>query len=688
VAKPKRKSKSKPRKKSLSKGLKEYQKRLKAFKAQGMSHKSAMRAAKAKKTAGAPKKKAAPKRKTAKKAAAPKRKTAAKKAPAKKASKGRRLLGSKTYQKGLAEQLAVQREIVAALKDAKRKPAKRKSKATAAAAPAKKKRASAKKASAKKAAPKKSARKASAKKAAPKRASAKKPAAKKASAAKRRAWSRKSLQALVQAELGAKKPRSKKKSAKKASAKKASAKKASAKKASARKASAKKASARKPSAKRASLQRIAQVEAIMGAPARAPSARRLSASRMSARRSGMSGTGAAALAGIPEEMLRNPRRRGRRGFLANFTPAASGIMRYLPTKEVALELAKQAGIGAVGFAGGITAGRLFAGNSFITRTIGARTGPWTSVIGSVLGVGVLYGVGRIPMVNRKLGGFMPWLLGGAALSAVVNALTVLVSRGTIPANIAQWVAPWAPVATAAVASSNGVPAEDVASGFGQIDVYERAMSGMGNAQAALQYEMSKMSGGGSVGNDGIFEGGRNVFGEYQDTYPWTTSAEQGVAAYESTPVGAEVEEAFAAYETAPMGASVMEATAGLGANVMEATAGMGDARAILADIAASTRQIVQRRRAQGLPVDAAFTQKVAQAAANVARTRMASSRAASSSVAKAPAMARMSSAAPGLYGKVVGKAVTGGAGAGVPEAIEGEGIFAGEGILSGEGIFG
>jgi len=364
-------------------------------------------------------------------------------------------------------------------------------------------------------------------------------------------------------------------------------------------------------------------------------------------------------------------------------PLSARIMDKLPTKQVIIEMVKQGGLLAGGFAGGITFGRLFAGNGMVRQHVVPHTGAWTAVIGNGLGAVSIYALSR---TVKKVEPFAPWLIGGAVLSAIVNGMTILVNQGTISPNVAAWIAPWAAAPAATVAVANGASVEEAngVAGMGQIDVYE---AGMGGVEEQLEHQLRRSG----VGSDGIFDKD-GIFGEYEAVAPYTSTAEQGVAGYERAPVGsyettpmsAEVEEAFAGYERTPVGADVMQATAGMG-NVMQATAGMGNDNALLQQIAVATRRVTQRRLAEGKPVNAAFIAKMRKAAARLAARSTGGSAPMPGSIPGAPTRFGLTQTNRGLYRQTWGEPINTSpetSAQPIDEGMNGDGIFNDD-----EGIF-
>ena len=174
---------------------------------------------------------------------------------------------------------------------------------------------------------------------------------------------------------------------------------------------------------------------------------------------------------------------------------------------------------------------------------------------------------------------------------------------------------------------------------------------------------------------------------FRSVAPYTSTAQEGIAAYEQVPVGAEVEEAFADYESMPL--SAYETTALRGASVEQATAGMGADSALLQQIAVGTRRITQRRIAEGKPVNAAFIQSMRTAAARAASRRSVGSGPPMGAIPGAPQRWGMTRENPGLYRQVWGRPIGQSAQGSAVEidSLEGEGIF-GSNRGKGEGIFG
>jgi hypothetical protein len=223
---------------------------------------------------------------------------------------------------------------------------------------------------------------------------------------------------------------------------------------------------------------------------------------------------------------------------------------------------------------------------------------------------------------RELAGFS--FTGGAVLAAYVSGMSLLVSKGIVPASIAPYLAPWAEaplaVAPAVLPAATGAY------------VAQRGLYGMGSSpiESAMQHRLKMIESGMS---GGIFDS-KTTLGEYD--------------ILESAPTGTNVQSALAAYEVYPpqMGSvDVRAATAGLGAQVEEAFAGLrglkeyvsvplndyvptggnvayqhetAEGKSIYGEIREAARRITQKQLASGKPVDAKFRADLVKAAQQVA----------------------------------------------------------------------
>jgi hypothetical protein len=384
----------------------------------------------------------------------------------------------------------------------------------------------------------------------------------------------------------------------------------------------------------------------------------------------------------------------------------SSMMALLPAREQLMMVGKKVGVGAVGFGGAVAMGVAMNRVTFLTQYLGS----WTPVLGNVA-AGLGFWAVASAMDHQGLKEMRVPVAVGAGLAAVVNIANQLVARNTIPANIASWVLPGSgavaaapteavePTLTngngamltngngngAAMAPANGngngaamAPANgNGTAGFGQIDVYEAALDGMGGIEEELEMEMSRMGGMADgifdTSPDGIFDG-MGAHGEYlsvpmngmgamveeafagggQGEYLEVPMGEylqvpmgglgQGTpveAAYAGMGQGTPVEAAYAGghgvgeYLQVPMGGMAEYLQVPMGATVEEAYAGMGqDDGATAAQVEQSlqnhplmpgfrgaVQQMVRKRIAAGQPLDDAFYGKVGRAAAQLARKK-------------------------------------------------------------------
>jgi hypothetical protein len=337
------------------------------------------------------------------------------------------------------------------------------------------------------------------------------------------------------------------------------------------------------------------------------------------------------------------------GFAAN--PAA---LAMLPTRDQLMAVGQAAGVTLIGFGGAAAAGRAFAGLGFAQRYLGT----WAPVVGNVLaGIGMWTVANMVD--NPKVNEAKPYLAIGAGVTALVNVVLNLIARGTVPSRYASWIIPGAG-AVEAVPEAVVEPLPEGTAGFGQIDVYEAALDGLGDIEQDLEAELERMSGMGA--DDGIF-GDEGVFGEYIQSPLGATVEEAyagmgaeveeafagggsggvgeyletpmgGVGEYLETPMGAEVEEAFAGgtgeyidtgtgeYLETPMG-GFEEAYGGMGQNngFMEEFQSSVANQPLMPGFRSAVQRLVRKRVAAGQPLDDAFYSKLGRAAAQLARKK-------------------------------------------------------------------
>jgi hypothetical protein len=314
-------------------------------------------------------------------------------------------------------------------------------------------------------------------------------------------------------------------------------------------------------------------------------------------------------------------------------PAA---LAYLPTKEQLTSVGKATGVTMVGVLGGFAAGHALSGVASVRQYLGV----WTPVVGNLgmgLGFWALASVVKHPMLEMA----KPYVAVGAGIAALVNIARNLVAGGVIRPSLASWIMPGAPGAAVSVAAE--VP-EAAVSGFGQIDVYEAALDGLGGIEDELESELDRLGMGVAPGmypgeDEGIFSGmsamGAEVeeafagMGVYETTDLPTLGAEVeqafagGVGAYEEVPLGAYEEVPLGAYEEVPLGAMVEQAYAGMGTteNFWSEFQSSLDAQPLMPGFRSAVQNLVRKRIAAGQPLDDAFYQKLGQAAAQVAQRR-------------------------------------------------------------------
>ena len=362
--------------------------------------------------------------------------------------------------------------------------------------------------------------------------------------------------------------------------------------------------------------------------------------------------------------------------------ANPSALAMLPTSEQLMSVGKAAGLGFVGFGAAVAAGRALNQVTAISR----YTGVWTPVVGNIA-AGLGFWAMASYLDDERLNTMKPFVAAGAGLAAIVNVVLNLVGNKLIPSDYAAWVLPAAgsvavaPDAIAepdliaeAMTNGNGTMpngngtmpnGNGNGTGFGQIDIYEAALDGVGGIEEELEMELDRLSG------DGIFDAGAEAgifsgldgtgtpveeayagMGEYLEV-PMGASVEEayaGMGEYLEVPMGAPVEEAYSGmseYLEVPMGASVEEAYAGMdeylevpmgeylevpmGASVEEAYAGMGQSpaavessirnRPLMPGFKAAVQKLVRQRIASGKPINEAFYRSLGQAASKLARKR-------------------------------------------------------------------
>ena len=309
-----------------------------------------------------------------------------------------------------------------------------------------------------------------------------------------------------------------------------------------------------------------------------------------------------------------------------------GALAMLPTREQLTSVGKATGVVGAGVLGAFAAGKALTGVGAVRQYLGV----WTPVAGNVatgLGFWALASMIDHPFLNMA----KPYVAVGAGVAALINIARNLIAGGVISPSMASWVMPDAQVTPTAVAAE--VP-EAAVSGFGQIDVYEAALDGLGGIEDELESELDRLGGVGGMGSDeGIFSGMSAMGAEVEEAF-------SGMGAYETTnlpTLGAEVEQAFAggvgAYEQVPLGGGVgAYEEVPLGAEVEEAFSGMGaanpninsywsdfqsslDAQPLMPGFRAAVQNLVRKRIAAGQALDDAFYQKLGRAAAAVAQRR-------------------------------------------------------------------
>jgi hypothetical protein len=348
------------------------------------------------------------------------------------------------------------------------------------------------------------------------------------------------------------------------------------------------------------------------------------------------------------------KRHGSAALVAN--PSA---LAMLPTSEQLMSVGKAAGLGFVGFGAAVAAGRALNRVTMISQ----HTGAWTPVVGNIA-AGLGFWAVASYLDDERLNAMKPFVAAGAGLAAIVNVMLNLIGRQIIPSNYASWILPGS--GSVAVAPDAAVEPDLVSealvngngngngTGFGQIDIYEAALDGVGGIEEELEMELDRLSG------DGIFDAGAEagIFSGLDGTGTPVEEAYAGMNEYLEVPMGASVEEAYAG-----MGANVEEAYAGMneylevpmseylevpmseylevpmseylevpmGASVEEAYAGMGQTpaavessirnRPLMPGFKGAVQKMVQQRIASGKPIDQAFYRNLGQAAAKLARKK-------------------------------------------------------------------
>jgi hypothetical protein len=351
------------------------------------------------------------------------------------------------------------------------------------------------------------------------------------------------------------------------------------------------------------------------------------------------------------------KRHGSAALVAN--PSA---LAMLPTTEQLISVGKAAGLGFVGFGAAVAAGRAL---NRVT-TISQYTGAWTPVVGNIA-AGLGFWAVASYLDDERLNVMKPFVAAGAGLAAIVNVMLNLIGRQIIPSDYASWILPGS--GSVAVAPDAAVEPDLVSealvngngngngngTGFGQIDIYEAALDGVGGIEEELEMELDRLSG------DGIFDAGAEagIFSGLDGTGTPVEEAYAGMNEYLEVPMGASVEQAYAG-----MGANVEQAYAGMneylevpmseylevpmseylevpmseylevpmGAYAEEAYAGMGQVtpaavessirnRPLMPGFKGAVQKMVQQRIASGKPIDQAFYRNLGQAAAKLARKK-------------------------------------------------------------------
>lgn len=323
------------------------------------------------------------------------------------------------------------------------------------------------------------------------------------------------------------------------------------------------------------------------------------------------------------------------GMLAN----PGSALAALPSLDQLKGIGIMVGEGLVGFGGAVAVGQALAA----VPQVAQYTGAWTPVLGNLAAGLGFWALCHFMPDNMKLQEAKPYVMVGVGLAAAVNALRNLITGGTVPQSVGQWIVPGYAAAPAAPAGT---------AGLGQIDIYEAALNGVSGIEEELEHELNRMGGLGGDGifgdaNDGIFSGldgtgtpVREAFagsmGEYFKAPMSGVNVQEafsgGVGEYFKSPVGeymetpmglggTSVKQAYAGmgeYFKAPMGAYVEEAFAGgMGFSPEQ----VGGGQALMPGFRAAVQKIVRDRIASGQPMDDAFYTKLGQAAASLARRK-------------------------------------------------------------------
>ena len=342
----------------------------------------------------------------------------------------------------------------------------------------------------------------------------------------------------------------------------------------------------------------------------------------------------AASGGVPALLAANP----------------GSALAALPSLDQLKGIGIMVGEGLVGFGGAVAVGQALAA----VPQVAQYTGAWTSVLGNLAAGLGFWALCHFMPDNMKLQEAKPYVMVGVGLAAAVNALRNLITGGTVPQSVGQWIVP-------GYAAAPAVSAPAATAGLGQIDIYEAALNGVSGIEEELEMELDRMGGmGGGDGifgdaNEGIFAGldgtgtpvreafaGQgNSMGEYFKTPMSGVNVQEafsgGVGEYFKSPVGEYLEtpmglgsaggvrQAYAGmgeYFKTPMGAYVEEAFAGgMGLSSAQVGGGNGNGQALMPGFRAAVQKLVRDRIASGQPMDDAFYTKLGQAAASLARRK-------------------------------------------------------------------
>jgi len=352
------------------------------------------------------------------------------------------------------------------------------------------------------------------------------------------------------------------------------------------------------------------------------------------------------------------KRHGAAALVAN--PSA---LAMLPTSEQLLSVGKAAGLGFVGFGAAVAAGRALNRVTAISQ----HTGVWTPVLGNIA-AGLGFWAVASYLDDERLNAMKPFVAAGAGLAAIVNVLLNLIGNQIVPSKYAAWILPGAgsvavaPDATVepdlvaeAITNGNGIP--NGVSGFGQIDIYEAALDGVGGIEEELEMELDRLSG------DGIFDSGAEagIFSGLDGTGTPVEEAYAGMSEYLEVPMGAYAEQAYAGmganieeayagmseylevpmseylevpmseYLEVPMGAYAEQAYAGMGFSPAQIGQGNGTTpaaveasirnRPLMPGFKGAVQKMVQQRIASGKPINETFYRNLGQAAAKLARKK-------------------------------------------------------------------